>query len=326
MPPLRAALEAEGLGDAYVEWHVTEGSVDMSVPPPPGVFLNRMSPSSNTRGHAFAPELTAVIIDWLTAAGRTVLNGATLRLELSKTAQYAALAAAGVPTPRTVAVVGTPALLAAAAAWPREEALILKPNRGGKGSGVRLFASPADLVQAVKDGEVLVPRGDASHAAANAGAMDGVLLLQQYIRAPDATITRAEFVDGSLLYCTRVSTAQGFELCPADACEAPAKGVGSSTPTSLEGLACPAATPASARFTIMPDGSHPPALIEALQRFLAAAGYAAAGVEYITDAEGRHYVYDVNACCNYNGPAEAVAGKSGMAAHAAMLKRALQKA
>ena len=76
--------------------------------------------------------------------GRTIVNGErALQLEISKVAQYEALARFGVPTPPTVAVIGREHIVAAAASigYP----LILKHNRAGKGLGVRLIYSPAAL-------------------------------------------------------------------------------------------------------------------------------------------------------------------------------------
>ena len=46
-----------------------------SAPPPEGVFYNRMSASSHTRGHTYAPEYAAAVIEWLERHGRTVVNG-----------------------------------------------------------------------------------------------------------------------------------------------------------------------------------------------------------------------------------------------------------
>jgi hypothetical protein len=50
-----------------------------------------------------------------------------------------------------------------------------------------------------------------------------------------------------------------------------------------------------------------------LERFLAAAGIEVAGIEFITDAEGRTLVYDVNTKTNYNPDAEMRAGRTGTA-------------
>ncbi len=116
LPPFRAAFADAGL--PFEEWHLDGGQVDLSKPPPEGVFYSRMSASALTRGHDRAAATAAVTLDWLKLHGRTVVNGPNaLRLELSKAAQYAALAAAGVATPRTLIAVGAAEIPAAAAAF-----------------------------------------------------------------------------------------------------------------------------------------------------------------------------------------------------------------
>ena len=57
----------------------------------------------------------------------------------------------------------------------------------------------------------------------------------------------------------------------------------------------------------------PDALRVRLERFLTATGVEVAGIEFITDTEGRTLVYDVNTNTNYNPDAEARAGRSGTA-------------
>src|SRR5688572_30164281 len=93
--PLRAAFTELGL--PYEEWFLSDGLVDLDQSPPEGVFYNRMSASSHTRGHRYAPELTAGVLAWLEAHGRRVVNDSrALRLEISKIAQYTALSAYGI--------------------------------------------------------------------------------------------------------------------------------------------------------------------------------------------------------------------------------------
>ena len=111
--PLRSAFDELAL--PYQEWFLSEGTLDLSEPPPEGVFYNRMSASSHTRGHRYAPELTAGVLAWLESHGRRVVNDTrALRLEISKVAQYAALSAYGIRTPRTIAAVGKPHIVEAA--------------------------------------------------------------------------------------------------------------------------------------------------------------------------------------------------------------------
>jgi hypothetical protein len=290
--PLRAAFGALDL--PYEEWFLSVGKLDLAQVPPRGVFYNRMSASSHTRGHRYAPELTACVLEWLELHRRRVINDRrALALEVSKVAQYAALAAHGIRTPRTIAAVGREAIVAAAQSVPAP--FITKHNRAGKGLGVKLFHSVEALREHV-------------YSDAFEDSVDGVTLVQEYIRAPEPFITRVEFVGGKFLYAVRVDTTLGFELCPADACEVGDAfcPVGESPP--------PVATP---RFRIVRNFSHP--IVERYRRFIADHGIGIAGIEFITNAAGEIYTYDVNTNTNYNGTAEAEAGSYGMRAIAAYL-------
>src|SRR5579863_3104000 len=223
LPPLATAMDQRRL--PWTEWFLDSGTFDLSEPPPEGVFYNRMSASSHTRDHRFSAELTAGVLAWLTRWDRRVVNGSgALDLEISKVRQYAALEVQGIATPRTVLVAGRDRIFASARRHFPDQAVILKPNRGGKGLGVKLFQS-ADSLATYVDG------------AAYETPVDGLQLLQEYVRAPRPFITRAEFVGGRFLYAVEVDTSEGFELCPADAC-------------AIEDAACPAGTAPPARFRI----------------------------------------------------------------------------
>jgi hypothetical protein len=291
--PLRKEFDARGV--PFTEWHLDQGVLDLRTAPPQGVFYNRMSASSHTRDHRYAPELTGAVLAWLKRHGRTVVNGErALQLEVSKVAQYEALAKFGVETPETLAVVGKQNIAEAVGrlGFP----LILKHNRAGKGLGVRLFLSAAALDEHLTSGEF-------------AESIDGITLVQRYIKAPQPFITRVEFVGGKFLYAVRVDTSQGFELCPADACNIEAPDV------------CPAVAP-SDKFQILRGFTHP--LVTRWQDFLAANDIQIAGVEFIVDDSGRAYTYDVNTNTNYNPDAEtkdgrAATARSGMGAIASYL-------
>jgi len=129
--PLRAEFEKRGV--EAKEWFLDTGIIPFTELPDDAVYYNRMSASSHTRGHRFAPELTRMALTWLENNNRTVVNGSgVLALEVCKLSQYAALQKAGLNVPKTQAVVGKELIAEAAenfAQWP----LILKPNRGGKG-------------------------------------------------------------------------------------------------------------------------------------------------------------------------------------------------
>jgi hypothetical protein len=283
LEPLARALDAEAL--PWRGWFLDRGVFDLSQPPPEGVFYNRMSASSHTRDHRYAAELTVSVLAWLARHGRRIINGpSALDLEISKVRQYAALEAARVATPRTVLVGGADLLVAAADRHFPGAPFILKPNRGGKGLGVQLFHTTEALAGYLAGPDYASP-------------VDGLHLLQQYIRSPDALITRAEFVGGKFLYAVEVDTSDGFELCPADVC-------------AVGDAFCPAGEEPRAKFTIIDD-------IDAVQKaryeaFLAANGIDVAGIEFIRDENGAVYTYDVNTNTNYNPDAEARASRSAM--------------
>lgn len=285
--PLDAALEAAGV--PHDEIFLDTGAVDVCAAPPHGVFFNRLSGTAHTRGHTLAVEHARAGLRWLEAHGRRVVNGLeALELAMSKAALYAALNAFGIATPRSVAVIGLNRLEAAAAAFPGP--FLVKPNRSGKGVGIQKFESRDELVRAVDSGEF-------------SASVDGVFVIQEYIRSPEPFITRCEFVGGELVYALASRPDGGFNLCPTDACQ------------------IPGAAPAAPRFVIREGFAHP--IIAAYQRFLRAHRIEVAAVEFITDAQGRPYTYDLNINTNYNEAAERAAGKSGMKAIARFLGREL---
>lgn len=273
LPPLAEAFDRQGL--QWSELFLDVGAFDLSSPPPDGVFYNRMSASSHTRNHRYSAELTASVLAWLKRWGRKVINGPqVLDLEISKVRQYAELERHGIKTPRTVFVSGRDQIVSAAKRYFDGQPFILKPNRGGRGEGVQLFKTIESLAQYVESDKYESP-------------IDGVELLQEYIIAPRTVITRSEFINGRFLYAVEVDTSDGFQLCP---CE-------NTSETKRE------------KFKII-DGI-PEQLRVQLERFLAAANIDIAGIEFITDVNGRPFVYDVNTNTNYNAEAELRAGRTG---------------
>lgn len=282
--PLWQALERQSL--PYRNWHLAEGLLDLSEAPPHGVFYNRMSASSHTRGHRFAPELTGAVLAWLEGHGRRVLNGSrALQLELSKVVQYEALRVQGIRTPRTIAAVGRTQLLSAAERFAGGR-FITKHNRAGKGLGVRLFDDADALARHLASGDF-------------APSVDGITLVQEYVEAPEPCITRVEFIGREFLYAVRVDTSEGFELCPADVCQ----------------TGDPAA--AGPKFRIIENFDSP--LLPAYRRFLEVNDIHVAAFEFIVDRHGVAYTYDVNTNTNYNPGAEIAAGIFGMERLAAYL-------
>lgn len=286
------------IGVPYEEWHLDKGSLDLSKEPPEGVFYNRMSASSHTRGHRFAPEFSAQVLAWLEAHGRKVFNGTrALQLEVSKVIQYLELNKFGIPTPRTIAAVGKEQILEAAAEFTGIP-FITKHNRAGKGLGVQLFQSINGLRTYVDGPAFEEP-------------VDGITLIQEYIQAPESFITRCEFVGGKFLYAVKVDTTEGFQLCPADACQ-------------IGDLFCPVGEEREEKpkFEITESFSDP--IIKKYEQVLAANSIQVAGIEFIRNAADEIYTYDINTNTNYNSDAEAKAGKFGMLELAKFLKAELE--
>ena len=85
--PLREELKK--INAPYKEWHIGKDKINSSNTPPNGVFYNRMSASSHTRGHRYAPENTKVVLKWLENHNRRIINNSkALKLEISKQIQY----------------------------------------------------------------------------------------------------------------------------------------------------------------------------------------------------------------------------------------------
>ncbi|MGG1679120.1 RimK family alpha-L-glutamate ligase [Neobacillus sp. NRS-1170] len=280
----------------YEEWHLDRGRLDLSKEPPEGVFYNRMSASSHTRGHRFAPEFTAQVLAWLESHGRKVFNGTrALQLEVSKVLQYLELTKHGIQTPRTIAAVGKEQILEAAAKFV-DIPFITKHNRAGKGLGVQLFQS-IDALRSYVEGPAFEE------------PVDGITLIQEYIQAPESFITRCEFVGGKFIYAVKVDTSEGFQLCPADACQ-------------IGDLFCPVGeTVEKPKFQII-EGFNDP-IIKKYEQILSANHINVAGIEFIRNSAGEIFTYDINTNTNYNSDAEEMAGKFGMLELAKFLKNEL---
>ena len=292
LPPLVEALDAEGLECRLVE--VWRGAIDTGSVPVDGIYLNRMSPSSHTRGHFESVDLMVEMLAWLEHHGRRVVNGSrAFAIEISKVCQDLVLRKHGILTPRTVLVVGPDELVSAADTFTGP--FITKHNQGGKGLGIRLFESATELRSFLERGELEPgPRGQ--------------VVLQQYIRPREPFITRVELVDGRFLYAMRSDTTSGFELCPSDACQVPA--------------AAPDVCPAdgNAKFTRSPLSADDP-LVQQYLAMCRAESIEIAGIEFVEDDQGRRYTYDINANTNYNRAVGREAGIDGMTEVARYLGR-----
>ena len=65
-------------------------------------------------------------------------------------------------------------------------------------------------------------------------------------------------------------------------------------------------------------------MLELYPRFMSANGIEVAGIEFLEDADGTFYTYDVNTNTNYNSDAEKLSELKGMRALAQFLTRELE--
>ena len=296
--PLRKELREVNV--PFEEWHLGKGNVDHLDKPPQGIFYNRMSASSHTRGHRYAPEYTAVVLNWLEKNNRRVINNSrALSLEISKSLQYKELENFGIRTPKTVYCNNKESVLKSANAFRKP--FITKHNRAGKGLGVKLFNNKKEL-----DSYVSSKNFEPS--------IDGITLLQEYIEAKPKVITRVEFVNSKFLYAVEVDASEGFELCPAcpdDYIDVPE--------SQFIGEFCPTI---GNKFRIIKNFERNE-IIKKYKQFMEANGIEIAAIEYVTDKNGTIYTYDVNTNTNYNSQAEKSSGIKGMKSIAKFLKEEL---
>jgi hypothetical protein len=253
-----------------------------------GLVLNRVSASSYLRGHASAIFHAREYLAHLEQIGVPVVNGtAAYALDTSKALQLRLMADLGLPYPRSRVVNHVDQIQSAAMelVFP----IIVKPNIGGSGALMRHFGTLAEL--------------QAAHAD---GALDGVLgldstaIVQEYHPSPDGSIVRVEVLDGRFLYAIRIHTDPnlGFNICPADICQAPGTEVPSSpvgANMDLSPLDAPVRKPLKIEAVSPPDW-----VVEAILRIFRAADVDVGGVEYLqSERDGQIYFYDVNTLSNF---------------------------
>jgi len=276
----------------YIRVNAGEHSFDPFEPPRngtrPALVVNRMSPSAWKRGRSAAIFYTHDYLAHVEQQGLAVFNGsAAYRLETSKALQVALLRQLGMPVPRT-RVVNHRSLLPQAAeglVFP----LIVKPNIGGSGAGIRRFDSFLSLVAAAED-----PQFE--------GSLDGTILLQEYHAPRQRSIVRVETLEHRYLYGIRVHLGDEaeFNLCPADLCK-------TTDGRELVSEACPAE---AVNHGLTVEAYEPPrGIVDAVERIATAAQLDIGGIEYlVSERDGEVYFYDINALSNFVAQPEAVLG------------------
>ena len=290
--PLRESFKK--IKAPYKEWHMDKKSFDFKKSPPDGVFYNRMSASSHSRGHRYAPENTKDVLGWLEKEKKRIINNSrALELEISKQKQYNELKRFNIKFPQTFYAKDKNEIIINSKKFNKP--FITKHNRGGRGLGVKFFKNSSELEKYVnEDFEKSV---------------DGITLLQEYIDSDPRVITRVEFVKGKFLYAVQVDASDGFELCPADEC-------------NVEEKFCPT-NPDGNKFMILKNYKN--SEIQKYEDLLKSNGIEIAGIEYIKGRDGTHYTYDINTNTNYNSIAERKSDLKGMDSIATFLYNELRK-
>jgi hypothetical protein len=247
------------------------------------LLFNRMSPSAYLRGHGNAIFYTLHYLAYLKRHGVRVINDYDAYVtETSKALQLSLLEGLGLRYP-AARVINDPALAVPAARGLRFP-VVLKPNIGGSGAGIRRF-------------ETLEELAEASRAGLPDLGIDQTALVQEYLPAAEQRIVRVEVLGGRFLYGIRIYTpGDSFNLCPADVCQT----VGGA---ELVRTACPVDAP---RNNLRVEGYTPaPEIVAQVEQIMRAAHIDVGGVEYMIDErDGELYYYDINALSNFvaDGP------------------------
>ena len=242
------------------------------------LVLNRMSPSAWIRGHGDCIFYTLGFLEHLERRGIRVINGLrAFRTELSKAAQLSLLDSLDLPYPKARVIHRASQAVAATQGlrWP----IVVKPNIGGSGAGVKRFDTPEALDSAAQAEELAL-------------GLDSTALVQEFIPARESHIVRVEVLNGRYLYAIKVHiTGETFDLCPADICR-------TTSGVDLNRAACPVDAPKTG---ISVEGFEaPPDVIDDVERVMSHAGIELGGIEYIVDdRDGRRLYYDINALSNF---------------------------
>jgi glutathione synthase/RimK-type ligase-like ATP-grasp enzyme len=289
--PLFAALEAREVPYDRIDASAHHFDPSVAAGLPWTLVLNRMSPSAYLRGHGQAIVYTREFLRYVEANGIETVNGsAAFALETSKVSQLLLLRQLGLRAPRTRVI--NHRSQAVAAAEELTYPVVVKPNVGGSGAGMRRFDRPAELAAAVADGTLDL-------------GVDETALVQEFLPVRNGHIVRVEVLDGRVLYAIKVFPKPGgFNLCPADICQTPADERSAAAPAA--GL-CPIELPKVA--LRVEAATTPQSVARDVLAIARRARLDLVGVEYlVNDRDGRVYYYDVNSLSNFVSNAPAVVG------------------
>ncbi|MGC1089148.1 MAG: hypothetical protein WA894_11970 [Candidatus Acidiferrum sp.] len=251
------------------------------------LLFNRMSPSAWQRGMGHGIFYTLNYLSHLEEKGVRVVNGSrAFTHEISKALQYTVLETLGLQYPKA-RVINHPSQALSAAegiGYP----LIIKPNIGGSGAGIKRFSSRDELRAAVEENSLSF-------------GIDNIALVQEFFTARDGVITRVEVLGGEYLYAIQIHiTGETFDLCPADICK-------NTKGEELTRIACPVDAPKTG---LTVEAYEPPRhVIDEVERVMEVAGIEVGGIEYVMDDRtGRLLYYDINALSNFVSDPERMIG------------------
>ncbi len=291
--PLFAELDRRGT--PYVKLYAPDHSWSPGEHPEEqySLVFNRMSPSAWNRSNGDQIFYSLGFLEHLESRHVKVINGyKAFQSELSKAGQLVLADSLGLPYPKARVIHRPEQALAATEGlrWP----IVVKPNIGGSGAGVKRFDGASQLRHAIASAP--------GTADALQFGLDSTALVQEFIPAQDAHIVRVEVLNGKYLYAIKVHiTGETFDLCPADICR-------TTTGTDLNRAACAIDAPKTG--ITVEAFTPPPDAIRDVELLMQHSGIDIGGVEYITDARhgpgepAQRYYYDINALSNFvaDGP------------------------
>src|ERR1700686_3287070 len=251
------------------------------------LLFNRMSPSAWQRGVGHGIFYTLNYLKHLEDKGVRVVNGSrAFWHETSKAMQLALLERLGLPYPNARVINHASQAVSAgeAVGYP----LIVKPNIGGGGGGIKGFSSRSELQAAVDEGGLHF-------------GIDNTALVQECFTARDGLITRVEVLGGKHLYAIQIHiTGETFDLCPADICK-------NTKGEELTRIGSPVDAPKTGMTVEVYEA--PRQVIADVERIMQNAGIEVGGVEYVFDERsGRQMYYDINALSNFVADPERMLG------------------
>lgn len=252
---------------------------------PYAVIVNRVSAYPSETSHPNIVLYVKQFLSYLDQIGARVINGIdSYQIGTSKALQITLFDRLNVRYPKTRVIHRPEQAVAAASDLPFP--VLLKPNIGGSGAGIKLLPDEKALGDAVAAGEVDM-------------GIDHTALVQEYIPAKDHTIHRVEILNGEFLYAIRLPmVAESFNYCPADGCL-----INEFDYCPVDGAAVGDTSPKIASFT------PPDEIIEDVKRILSASHADLGGVEYIIHQENlQPYYYDINPLSNFVADAPRIVG------------------